>query len=201
MLWATHDLDLNSGLLAVSCSIRLPWALDICSPWLCWWLHKPASMTTSAIHWMAEMKTVLCMCCKRPRGSEKLSLLKVRGQVTSQLEQFSKDSVDFLTGNAGVGMHISLVPEATELMATKTLSQFWFVLRDSLWSMWSLSGPVRLGREADVDAAPAVTDWLGSQESSKTQQIPSKKKSQDARGIERTCLKPVFVSAFTRWMQ
>lgn len=25
-------------------------------------------------------------------------------------------------------------------------------------------GPVRLGREADVDAAPAVTDWLGSQE-------------------------------------
>jgi hypothetical protein len=53
-----------------------------------------------------------------------LSLLKVRGQVTSQLEQFSKDSVDFLTGNAGVGMHISLVPEATELMATKTLTQF-----------------------------------------------------------------------------
>ena len=75
-----------------------------------------------------------------------------RPSYVSRRKPLSKNPFDFLRGNARVGMHRSLVPEATALTATKT------------WSMWSLSGPVRLGHEADVDAAPAVTDWLGSQE-------------------------------------
>ena len=118
----------------VTCSFELPWALDICSPWLCWWLHKPASMTTSAIHWMAEMKAVLCMCCKRPRGSEKLSLLKVRGQVPSRAagttqQGFCKFSMIFL--GAMLGMHRSLFPEATVL--SWLAKNFFSMLIRTLW--------------------------------------------------------------------